>query len=84
MLDQLIQRPYQIVTKPTTESFTNTFAMGMSKSVRKPTHPKFATIDIQYEDECVVISADDEDITLTEEESSIFKVTSSRDKGDDQ
>ena len=39
----------------------------MSKSVWKPT-PVVVTIDIQDEDECVIISEQDDDITLTEEE----------------
>ena len=72
------------VTKPTTKPTANTSPVMMNASVWKLT-PVVATIDAQDEDECVSISADDEDITFIEEEiGNLLQDTFSGDKVDDE
>ena len=66
------------VTKPTTRSASNTAA---KTTVQKPTLV-VAAIDVQDEDECAIISVDDNEVTLNEGEiSTLFQDTSTDDKG---
>ena len=74
-----------IFTKHTIKCTGNNItAANTSTSVWKP-NPFVATIDIQDKDDHVVIGADVDDVTLTEEESGYFhQNTSSENKDNDE
>ena len=76
------KKTIQFVTKSTSKPPANTLAVKMSTSVRKPT-PVVETTNVQDKNEHVIISTDNCDIMLTEEEiDNLSQDTFSGNKGD--